>query len=78
MSDKPEWVAQLEGEPCACVRCTACNGSGTIYFDLRGRYVGKSRMDDLDDMEPCDMCKGGIAEECDRCLALEDYDLEAA
>lgn len=74
MSDKPEWVTKLESEPCRCVRCSDCGGSGTIYFDLRGHYVGKHMTDDMDDPEPCDMCSGGIVETCDPCDALDDYD----
>lgn len=78
MSDKPDWVTTLEAEPCTCVRCTACNGSGTIYFDMRGRYIGRHMIDDLCETESCDMCSGGIVEPCDRCMALENYDMEAA
>jgi hypothetical protein len=33
-------------------------------------------IDDMDEPEPCDQCRGGIVEECDRCLALADFDAE--
>jgi hypothetical protein len=70
--------AKVAVEPCACVRCGACGGSGTIWLDFRGRYLGNSRCDDLDEMEPCDECSGGIVEVCERCQLLEEMDNEAA
>jgi hypothetical protein len=69
MGNTPEWVKQLEAEPCKCIRCPNCNGSGD--YDAWGHYV-----DDMDDPEPCDMCRGGITEECDRCTALNDYEMD--
>ena len=54
---------------CRCVRCGTCNGSGSIWFDYRGKYLGNQRSDDLDELEICDDCGGsGISEECDECL----------
>lgn len=73
-TEKPDWVKNLEAEPCRCVRCEACGGSGTVYYDIGGRYIGRSRIDDLCEPESCDMCSGGIVDECDRCVALNDYD----
>ena len=72
---KPAWVAQLEAQPCECVSCESCNGSGSIWFDIGGRYRGKNRCDDLDEMEFCDSCGGsGTIEVCDRCAQLMDYE----
>ena len=57
---KPAWVAQLEAQPCECVSCESCNGSGSIWFDI---------------MEFCDSCGGsGTIEVCDRCAQLMDYE----
>jgi hypothetical protein len=72
MEEKPEWVKKLEVEPCECIRCEMCHGTGTLYFSF-GRFIGPSRHDDLDDPEPCEFCRGGIAEECGRCTMLNDY-----
>ena len=74
--NKPEWVAKLESEPCKCLRCSFCNGSGTIYFDISGDYIGSYQTDDLDNPEPCDECGNGIVETCDRCELLEQYERE--
>jgi DnaJ-class molecular chaperone len=72
---KPEWIQKLEAEPCECVSCAECHGSGTIFVDLRGHYVGAGMRDDMDEPESCDGCRGsGIIEECDRCMTLDDYD----
>jgi hypothetical protein len=68
---------QVEQEPCRCVQCSYCNGSGHLWFDLGGRYLGNHRSDDLDNLEPCDSCGGsGIIETCDRCQLLSDMDHE--
>ncbi len=72
-------TAKIEQEPCRCVPCGACDGSGRVWYsfpgaDRGGRYLGNSRCDDLDEMELCDECHGGIVEVCDRCQLLEEYD----
>lgn len=67
-----EAIAKVEKEPCACVKCHACDGSGHYYVDMGGRYVGAHRFDDLHDMEQCELCDGGLVEFCDRCRSLED------
>jgi hypothetical protein len=62
---------------CTCVRCDACRGSGTIWFDFRGRYLGNSRCDDLDEMESCEECRGsGITETCDHCSDMADLEAD--
>lgn len=53
---------------CACVGCSMCDGTGTVWFDFAGRYFGNRRCDDLDVLEPCEDCGGtGVAETCDSC-----------
>lgn len=74
ISAKPEWVVKLEAEPCTCIACSACHGTGTVYFDLSGRYLGNSRMDDLAEADSCEFCRSGVSEECERCIQLNDFD----
>jgi hypothetical protein len=31
MRDEPEWITKLKADPCRCVRCAECCGTGTIY-----------------------------------------------
>lgn len=74
MSDEQ---ARIEAEPCRCVTCSSCCGLGTI----RVSYDGAGRTcepygDDLDDLEMCEECHGGIVEVCDRCRLLEEMDQE--
>lgn len=72
MTDEMKKVA---AEPCHCVRCDDCRGSGTIWVDWRGRYLGNHCSDDLDEPEQCENCGGrGIVEVCPRCELLEDMD----
>jgi RecJ-like exonuclease len=55
-------------EECNCVICHACDGLGTVWFDLRGRYLGRHHVDDLDELELCEQCDGfGIIEVCAHC-----------
>lgn len=54
---------------CECVVCTTCEGSGNLWFTISGRYLGVHRSSDLDEMEPCDNCRGtGILEMCESCF----------
>ena len=56
-------------EPCRCVRCSFCNGSGTMRVETNTwpEY----------DLESCDICCGsGIVETCGRCELLEDMDAD--
>src|SRR5436190_5828639 len=58
---------------CECVMCSACGGSGHIWVDFSGRYLGQHRSDDLDEMESCDSCHGaGVTELCDRCAGMDE------
>ena len=67
---------ELNAKPCECVSCGECRGSGHIWVDFRGRYLGNSRCDDLDEIETCGECYGsGIVETCDRCAEMEELDM---
>jgi len=56
---------RVEAEPCRCVSCGACNGSGQMMVQ-QTRYPEE-------DLETCDCCSGtGIVEVCDRCELLEE------
>lgn len=58
---------------CTCTPCSECRGSGSVWYDLTGRYLGARRSDDLDTLDTCDECGGsGITDECDKCMACED------
>ena len=75
--DKPTWVDQLESQPCTCVQCPTCRGTGTVWFSSHPRrFLGSSRSDDLDELEQCEFCSNGILEICDRCAELEAYEHE--
>jgi hypothetical protein len=48
---------------CQCVSCSECGGSGRIWLDVFGNYLGNRRCDDLDEMETCMECSGsGLAD----------------
>ena len=58
---------------CTCVPCGDCGGTGTIWVDLAGKYLGDRRSDDLDQSEPCETCGGsGVVEVCQNCIDAED------
>lgn len=68
---------KVSAESCHCVRCGECGGSGNIWVDFNGRYLGNHRSDDLDEMEQCEECGGsGITEVCERGQLLEEIDHE--
>lgn len=53
---------------CTCVPCSLCDGTGNIWVDGDGRYLGMHRCDDMAEMEPCPACRGrGIEELCEKC-----------
>lgn len=63
---------------CQCTRCPECSGSGTVWFAFGGKYLGKHRSDDLDEMGPCEECGGsGVTEVCWECSEAirDDCDL---
>ena len=58
---------------CTCVRCGDCNGSGSVWLDFQGNYLGNQRCDDLDELEYCENCGGtGVVEVCEHCHDAED------
>ncbi len=74
--DKPQWIKELEEQPCTCIRCPHCNGSGNVWW-LLGKYYGANHpCDDLAELEWCEVCSNGILETCDRCAQLEHYEFE--
>ena len=63
---------------CRCTSCGSCGGTGNVWFDLAGRYLGKGRCDNLDVLETCEDCGGsGVSETCDECAdaMYQDEDL---
>lgn len=61
---------------CTCVPCSVCGGTGSIWLDFNGRFLGSHRSDDLDEMDVCEDCGGsGIVETCDECLDTRDDNL---
>jgi hypothetical protein len=54
--------ATVESEPCRCVKCVMCSGTGRINVDHWSGF----------DTEPCEDCNNGIAEVCGRCEYLFD------
>lgn len=61
---------------CTCEECHVCKGSGNLWFNWRGVFIGASRTSDHDEMETCDNCHGrGIEALCDFC-AEELYEEE--
>ena len=63
---------------CKCVSCDECGGLGSIWISFSGKYMGKHRCDDLDEMDTCPDCGGyGFAEVCDECLEADEREYEA-
>lgn len=61
-------------EKCTCLKCPTCDGTGTYYVGLGGRYEGAHRSHDLQDPEYCEYCDGGVIEECAKCFAQREGD----
>ena len=65
---------KVAAEACCCARCPDCNGTGSLWVTLDGKYH-THRCDDLGDLEMCEECGGsGISHECGRCIELNDLD----
>ena len=63
---------------CMCVPCSECDGSGSVWFTFYGKYLGRSRCDDMDELQTCDECGGsGLVDMCDECREREE-EYEAA
>jgi hypothetical protein len=67
---------KVAAEPCHCVPCEWCGGTSTVWFSFSGKFIGHHRLDDLDRMETCEECHGGINETCDRCVLLEEMEMD--
>ena len=65
-----EAMKKVCAEPCLCVTCTYCNGTGYI------RYTPLDQFND--ETEPCDSCSGGVSEVCDRCQLLTEMEHDAS
>ncbi len=66
-----EAIEKVQKEPCHCVRCGECRGSGNIEVRIPS-YSSE-------DLETCDGCGGsGIVQTCDRCQLLRDMDWDEA
>ena len=64
-------------DKCTCVRCSECDGFGSVWISFSGKYMGKYRCDDFDEMITCPECGGsGITEMCDYCRDREDEEWE--
>ena len=58
---------------CECTKCPLCEGTGSIWYDIGGKYVGQHHIDDTDSLEPCEECGGsGITEVCGECMDAGD------
>ena len=60
---------ELRKEPCRCVLCGECNGTGNVRIDDWSQPEGY-------DLDTCDGCRGGIVEVCDRCQLLDELEPE--
>lgn len=57
---------------CSCIVCEECDGTGHVWISFGGKYLGRSRCDDMDSLETCEECRGsGVSETCDYCYNLE-------
>lgn len=72
MSTLREAIEELNKKPCACVPCDFCDGNGTYRIDLHGKPT--KAIDDLYELEYCDECRGGIVEDCERCIELRELE----
>ena len=67
---------KISEEPCRCIVCDACGGTGSVWRAFDGTYLGNHRSDDMDELERCEECDHGIVEICARCEALCEFDNE--
>jgi len=53
---------------CSCVLCEGCGGTGDVWISFSGKYLGRYRCDDLDELDTCPDCNGsGSIEMCNEC-----------
>lgn len=64
-------IKRLNDKSCECIQCSECRGLGTMRVDfLTG--LPSHGCDDLDELESCENCHGGIVEACGRCTEIEE------
>ena len=68
-------LAEIYKLPCECVSCPNCRGLGTIRVDFRTGLPSEG-MDDLDELEYCENCRGGVIETCQRCSEAQQLEEE--
>ena len=76
MNPAREMAEKIAAEPCKCVSCSSCGGTGSVWFTFDGKYLGNHRSDDLDELERCEECHAGIVELCARCETLAELEQE--
>lgn len=64
-------IKRINDKPCECIACPDCRGLGNIRVDFRTGLPSHGH-DDLDELEPCESCHGGIVEACGRCTEIEE------
>lgn len=59
---------------CDCTVCHDCKGSGIAWFKYgNGEYLGRTPMDDMDDLGECPTCEGtGYSHFCRDCYQDEE------
>jgi len=56
-------------DECTCQKCPECGGTGNIWISFSGKYLGRYRGDDLDELDICPECEGsGIISMCENCM----------
>lgn len=57
---------------CGCIVCPECKGTGTAWYDRKGVYLGRRRIDDFDDLGDCPTCEGQGYDICHECCQDEE------
>jgi hypothetical protein len=60
-------IERLNKQPCECVVCSLCRGTGNYPI------YDRTQPEEFD-LEECDQCRNGIRETCERCLEIEELD----
>ena len=56
MTTNESWdrmIQRMKQEPCRCISCPDCGGSGSLWVTLDGAFH-QHRVDDMGDLETCD------------------------
>ena len=60
---------------CECVNCDECDGFGQVWISWSGKYIGKYKQSDCEDLDSCPDCDGdGRTFICHECETEEEYD----